>query len=218
MVVTCGENAEVVARGDGGSVRWLRVSRGESVLGDCGFRDVVSTFSTDNEAFMSNSHVECCSGAFEEVGKQTGVDVGLLVVQVQLAAVVFGRGEVVGQDFGFETFGQVVFELEFGVEAVRGGPGLCQGQAWVVGLVAGRVRMDRWSTELGMRSVSDKHTGSFVDVFPFELQFPFRMPYPEVLPGYYGAHRARNISIMGGFSFDIECDAIGGFRLDLEVR
>ena len=118
MVVAGGEDAEIVACGNRSGVRRLRVTRGERVLGDSGLRDVVSTFSTDDESFVSDGHVECCGGAFEEVGEQSGVDVGLLVVQVQLAAIVLGRGEVVGQDFGFETFGQVVFELELGVETV----------------------------------------------------------------------------------------------------
>jgi len=74
---------------------------------------------------VSESQVEGCGGAFEEVGEQTGVDVWLLVVQVQLAAVGLLGWEVVCQDFSFEAFGEVVFEFELGVEAVGGGPCLC---------------------------------------------------------------------------------------------
>jgi hypothetical protein len=40
----------------------------------------------------------------------------------ELAAVGALRGHVVGEDLGFETFCQVVFELELGVETVGGGP------------------------------------------------------------------------------------------------
>jgi hypothetical protein len=57
------------------------------------------------------------------------VDVGLLVVQVELATVGLLGWEVVCQDLGFEAFGQVVFEFELGVEAVGCGPCLCQGEA-----------------------------------------------------------------------------------------
>ena len=60
------------------------------------------------------------------------MEVGLLIVEVKLAAVGALRGQVVGEDLGFEAFGQVVFELELGVEAVGGGPCLGQGEAWEV--------------------------------------------------------------------------------------
>lgn len=53
------------------------------------------------------------------------MDVGLFVVQVELATVRLLGWEVVCQDLGFEAFGQVVFEFELGVEAVGCGPCLC---------------------------------------------------------------------------------------------
>jgi hypothetical protein len=50
------------------------------------------------------------------------MDVGLLVVEVKLAAVGALRWQVIGLDLSFEAFGQVVFKFELGVKAVRGGP------------------------------------------------------------------------------------------------
>ena len=50
------------------------------------------------------------------------MEVGLLVVDVKLATVGTLRWQVIGLDLSFEAFGQVVFEFELGVEAVRGGP------------------------------------------------------------------------------------------------
>lgn len=67
---------------------------------------------------MTQGHVEGCSGTFEKICEQSGVDIGLLVVQVQLATVGLLGWEVVCQDLGFQTFGQVVFKFELGVEAV----------------------------------------------------------------------------------------------------
>ena len=60
-------------------------------------------------------------------------------------------------------------------------------------------------------------TGSFVHVFPFELNSVFSMPDPEVLANDGCAHRARDRTIMSGFALDVEGDAVGSFRLDFEV-
>ena len=76
---------------------------------------------------MAKSQVNVCYGAFEEVDKGANVEVGLLVVEVEFAAVGALRGHVVGEDLGFEAFRKVVFELELGVETIGGCPGLGQG-------------------------------------------------------------------------------------------
>ena len=60
-------------------------------------------------------------------------------------------------------------------------------------------------------------TGSFIHVFPFELNSVFSMPYLEVLASESCAHRARDRTIMSGFALDVEGDAVGSFRLDFEV-
>lgn len=67
---------------------------------------------------MAEGGIESCGRALEDIGEETGVDVGLLVVEIELAAVGLVDREVVGQDFGFEAFCQVVFELELGVKGV----------------------------------------------------------------------------------------------------
>lgn len=125
MVVACAEDAQVAGCGESSSVAWRRVACGNGVLGDGSLSDIVASLSTDQEALVSESHVEGCSGAFEEICEQTGVDVWLLVEQVQLSAVGLLGWEVVCQDLSFEAFGEVVLEFELGVEAVGGGPCLC---------------------------------------------------------------------------------------------
>lgn len=129
MVVAGGKDAQVVGGGDGSGVGALAVAGGESVLGDGGLADIVASLGTDEEALVAQGDVEGGGGALEEVGEQAGVDVGLLVQQVELAAVCLLGGEVVGQDLGFESLGQVVLKLELGVEAVGCGPCLSEGQA-----------------------------------------------------------------------------------------
>ena len=129
MIVAGGEDAQVVGGCDSCGVAPLAVSCCETVLGDSCFLDVVAAFCADKEAFVAEGHVDGRDGAFEEVDEGADVDVGLLVVEVELAAVGALRGHVVGEDLGFEAFGEVVFELELRVEAVGGGPCLGQGEA-----------------------------------------------------------------------------------------
>jgi hypothetical protein len=43
------------------------------------------------------------------------VDVGLLVEQVHFASIGALRREIIGQNFGFEALGQVVFQLDLEV-------------------------------------------------------------------------------------------------------
>lgn len=115
VVVARAEDAQVVRRGDGGGVAALRVSCGESVAGDGGLADIVTSFCADEETLMAERDVESGGWALEQVGEQACVDVGLLVEQVELAAVGALRGEVVGQDLGLETLGQVVLKLDLEV-------------------------------------------------------------------------------------------------------
>jgi hypothetical protein len=93
---------------------------------------------------MAQRHVHGGRGALEEVGEQAGVDVGLLVKQVELAAVgALGR-QVVGQDLGLEALGQVVLQLELGVEAVGGRP--CLGEGETCGKLATKIPSGRRSS------------------------------------------------------------------------
>ena len=80
---------------------------------------------------MAQCHVKGGGGALEQIGEQTGVDVGLFVQEVEFSTICLLCGQVVCQDFGLEALGQVVFEFEFCVEAVGCGPGLSQGQAYL---------------------------------------------------------------------------------------
>ena len=76
---------------------------------------------------MAEGQVNSRDRAFEEVDKGADVDVGLLVVEVEFSVVCALCGQVIGEDLSLEAFGEVVFELELGIEAVGGGPCLGQG-------------------------------------------------------------------------------------------
>ena len=127
MVVARREDAQVVGSCDGGSVASLAIAGREAVFRDGGFLYIVATFCADEKAFVTKSQVNVRYGPFEEINKGANVEIGLLVVEVELAAVGALRGHVVGEDLGFEAFRKVVFELELGVETVGGCPRLGQG-------------------------------------------------------------------------------------------
>lgn len=129
VVVASGEDAQVVGGGDGGRVGSLAVAGGEGVFGDGGLSDIVAALSTDEETLVAEGDIEGGGRALEEVGEQAGVDVGLLVQQVELATIRLLRGQVVGQDLSLQTLGQVVLQLQLCVKAVGCRPCLREGQA-----------------------------------------------------------------------------------------
>ena len=67
---------------------------------------------------MAENGVNVGGGAFEEIEEGAEVEVGLLIVEVHFSAVGLFGWEVVGEDFGFETLGELIFEFDFGVERV----------------------------------------------------------------------------------------------------
>ena len=138
MVVRSREDAQVVGGGDGRSVGRLGVAGSQSVSCNGSLANVVTTLSTDNPALVANCGIEGCDGTLEQIGEQTGVDRRLLVVEVELTAVGLLGWQVVGQDLGFEALGEVVFELELGVEGVGGCP--CLGQRQACGCVSVALR------------------------------------------------------------------------------
>lgn len=130
VVVASRENAQVVASGDGSSVLGNAVANGSGVLGDSGLLDVVATLSTDKEALMAEDSVKVGGRAVKEVKEGTSVHVGLLELEVEFGTLGLLSGEVLGEDLGLKALGDVVVELELGVEGVRGGPSLGEGKTW----------------------------------------------------------------------------------------
>jgi hypothetical protein len=130
VVVAGGEEGQVVAGSDSSGVLGNAVTDGSGVLGDGSLVDIVATLSTDEEALVAENGVEVGSGAVQQVEEGTGVQVGLLEVQVELGTLGLLSGLVLGQDLSLEALGDVVVQLELGVEGVGGGPSLGEGEAW----------------------------------------------------------------------------------------
>lgn len=129
VVVASREEGQVVAGSDGSSVLSDAVADSSGVLGDSGLVDIVATLSTDEEALVAENSVEVSGGAVQQVEEGAGVHVGLLEVQVQLGALGLLGGQVLRQDLSLEALGNVVVQLQLGVESVGGGPRLGEGEA-----------------------------------------------------------------------------------------
>lgn len=108
LVEGSGDDVEVLHGGDVGAVGGRLVAKGERVLGDGGFLDIVASFTTDEETFMSGGDVHNgvnIAGGGNVVEEGTGVDVGVLE----------GEGEFLD---GGAVFGRVVELLEIRLDAV----------------------------------------------------------------------------------------------------
>lgn len=129
MVVACGEDAQVVARGDGCAVHAVLVANGSGVASDGCLLDIVTGFTTDDEALVADDGVDCCGRAFEQVDEGTHVEGGLLEVEVELAGEVLGVGLEGAESLNLEALGNVLLELKLGVKCVEGRPGERAGDA-----------------------------------------------------------------------------------------
>jgi hypothetical protein len=128
VVVAGREDGEVVAGSDGSRVLRKAVTNGSGVLGDGSLLDIVSTLSTDEETLVAKDDVKVGGRALQEVEESTGVEVGLLEVEVELGTLGLRGGQVLGEDLSLKALGDVVVELKLGVESVGSGPGLGEGE------------------------------------------------------------------------------------------
>jgi hypothetical protein len=134
VVVASGEERQVVAGSDGSGVLGNAVADSSGVLGDSSLVDVVATLSTDEESLVAENGVEVSGRAVQEVEEGTGVQVGLLEVEVELGTLGLLSGQVLGEDLSLEALGDVVVKLELGVESVGSGPRLGESKAWSGGV------------------------------------------------------------------------------------
>lgn len=130
VVVAGSEDAEVVGGGDGRGVGRGGEADGSAVAGDGGLLDVVASLGTGEEALVADDGVDVGSGALQEVEVGAAVEAGLLEVEVELGATGLGGGEEAEDTLGLEALGEVVGELNLGLERVGRVPSLGEGEAW----------------------------------------------------------------------------------------
>lgn len=122
MIIACGEDAQVVGGLDGRGVLRQTVADGGGVFGHGGFLNIVASLGADEKSLVAKHGVDVGGWAFEEVEEGAEVEVGLLVIQVQFATIGLFCGQIVGQDFGSEASGELVFKLDLGIERIGSGP------------------------------------------------------------------------------------------------
>ena len=130
VVVAGSEDAEVVGSSDGRGVGRGGEADGSAVAGDGGLLDVVASLGTGEEALVADDGVDVGGGALQEVEVSTAVEAGLLEVEVELGATGLGGGEEAEDTLGLEALGEVVGELNLGLERVGRVPSLGEGEAW----------------------------------------------------------------------------------------
>ena len=127
MVVRSREDAQVVGGGDGSGVNTGQlVANGGRVASDGSLLDIVAGLSTGEETLVAESDIDGGGGTLQEVEESTSVNVGLLEVDIGLSTVGLVGRAVVSEELKLEALGDLVVELELGVERVGSGPGLGQ--------------------------------------------------------------------------------------------
>jgi len=131
--VRSSKDAQVVGSGDSGTVVSSLVADGSRVFSDGSLVDIVTELTASHEALVTDDSVDGGSWALDEIEECACVEMGLLIVQVELGALCSGVWEEATEKLSFETLGgEEVFEFDLGVERVGGGPALGQCNAWTV--------------------------------------------------------------------------------------
>lgn len=157
---------------------------------------------------MPKHSVHASRGPLHEIKESSGVEIGLLIEEIELSAKGLLAGREVSERFGLEAWSKsLVVQLELGREDVDSIPALGQGQACasiehqhrglvgteddgkVEAVVSDKVRACNESKRF------EEYTGCGVRVF--------------------GLDRAARGTLVGIGALDIEADSIRGFRLNL---
>lgn len=129
VVVRGGEDAALVGRSDGGSPRGRLKTKGSGVGGDAALLDVVAGRATSDVALVPNDGIDVGSGALEQVAEGAEVEVGLLIVRIELGALLLALGQEGEGALDLEALGDVVGGLDLGLERVQRVPRLGDGEA-----------------------------------------------------------------------------------------
>jgi len=129
VIVGCGEDAQVVGRGNGSRVFGQSVAYRRRIPRDSRLLHIVTGFGSDQEALMAQDRVQVCGGTIEQVEERTGVKVWLLEMQVEFRTLLLGVREELCKQLGLQALGDGVIKLDLRVERIGSRPRLGKGQA-----------------------------------------------------------------------------------------
>jgi len=225
VIVGRGEDAQVVGRGNRrrvfgqGVPDCRRISRNGRLL------HIVTSFGTDQEALVTQDCVKLCGGTIEQVKECTGVEVRLLEMQVELCTLLLGVRQELCEKLGLQSLGDGVIKLDLGVERVGSRPRLGKGQACssvehqqLGPAIAEDDLKINPLRKSGARSVDDVvemieiYTHRRIAVLGLNLYWRYvQHSNPLYVREHLGpAHITSSVTLMVGFAFDGETDAIGG--------
>ena len=128
--VTRAEHAHIIRRRDRRAVNGRLVANSSLVARDRRLLHIVPGLRTDEEPLATKHDVDVGDGTLEQIDEGARVDVGLLVVQVELGADGLAVRDEGRQQLGLGAVGDLVVELDLGVEGVLGVPADGGGGAW----------------------------------------------------------------------------------------
>lgn len=129
VVVRGSEDAQVVRRGDGSDVSRGSIADGGAVASDGALLDVVASRGTSKETLMADNGIDVGGGTLEEVEEGAAVEVGLLVVEVELGTPGVVGGKEGEDTLSLETLGDAVVQLQLALKSVGSVPRLGKGEA-----------------------------------------------------------------------------------------
>ena len=122
MVISSREDAQVAGSSDRSSVLSGGVSNGGGVTSDGSLFNAVTGRCSNQETILADNSIDVGSWTLEEIEESTGVQVGLLEVQVELSTLSLGLWEEGTQNLGLQAFGDGVVKLDLGIESIDGIP------------------------------------------------------------------------------------------------
>lgn len=131
MMIRRRESLEIVVRLDGSGILRLGISHCSSILGQLPIHDIISNIPPKKESLMSSDSIggECRS--LEQVKESTSMERLLSIMQSDFGVPAGQTREESCPQLEFDTPGNLVVELDFGVEGIGRGPALGQGDSAV---------------------------------------------------------------------------------------
>ena len=122
VVVRRGEDTQIVGGRDGCGIFGHGIADGSRVSGDRSLLHIVPSFRAYEETLVSQDSVDVGGWALQEVEEGTGLEVGLLEVQVELGSFGLRTREELREKLGFQALGELIVQLDLSIKGIGGSP------------------------------------------------------------------------------------------------
>jgi len=129
MVIRGREGLEIVMSLDGSGVLRLGVSDCSSILCQLAIHDIISNVSSEEESLVGGDGISSEGRSLEQVEEGPRMERLLSIVQSDLGILIRQAGQERRAKLQLDAPGNLIVELDLGVERIGGGPALGQGDA-----------------------------------------------------------------------------------------